>query len=127
MSLPPFKDWPAELQRKWRAQSKKGGKKGSRADKSRAGKLGVAARIKKAQKTEMPNLKIKIDGSDREMEVPRSAYVKAKAKQLREFGYAKLTEHELIEQIDAVIAGKEIGTGLTVIGGFIKDEIVTRK
>lgn len=48
-SLPAFKDWPQELQRKWKEQSRKGGKNGSKADKSRAGKKGAAARIKKFQ------------------------------------------------------------------------------
>jgi len=68
-------------------------------------------------------LKIKIEDKP-EMEVPREAYVKAKTKQLREFGYSTLTESHVDEQVDAVLQKKEFGKGMTVIGVFMKKEIV---
>jgi len=68
-------------------------------------------------------LRVKIEGRP-EQEVPRKAYVKAKTKQLREFGYAALTEDEVNNQIDALLAKKPFGDGLTVIGMFMEDEVV---
>lgn len=67
-------------------------------------------------------MKINIDG--KKMDVERAAYVKAKTKQLREFGYSDLKESHVDEQITALLSGKEFGDGLTVIGVFMKDEIV---
>lgn len=55
--------------------------------------------------------------------VDRVQYVRAKAKQLREFGYDNLTEADVDEQIDALLAGKPLGGGLTVIGMFMKGEV----
>lgn len=53
----------------------------------------------------------------------RAAYVTAKTKQLREFGYA-LTEQHVSDQLDMLLAGKKLGTGLTVIGSFMEDEVI---
>lgn len=69
------------------------------------------------------NLKVQIDDKP-EVLVPRAAYVKAKTQQLREFGYTTLTEEHVNEQVDAVLAKKEFGKGLTVIGKFMEVEIV---
>lgn len=70
----------------------------------------------------MKTLRVQID--DRPItEVPREAYVKAKTKQLREFGYNDLTEEHVNEQVDAVLEGKKFGAGLTVIGVFMEGEI----
>lgn len=56
--------------------------------------------------------------------VDRKKYIHAKWQQMVEFGYTTLTEKKVEEQLDAVLAGKVFGTGLTVIGGFIKQEVV---
>jgi hypothetical protein len=68
-------------------------------------------------------LRVKIEGHPMR-EVPRDAYVKAKTKQLREFGYSGLTEEHVNEQVDAVLSKKEFGDGLTVIGKFMEGELV---
>ena len=67
-------------------------------------------------------MKFNIDGKI--MDVPRAAYVKAKTKQLREFGYPSLSESEVDAQIDALIQGKQLSDGLTVIGKFMEREIL---
>ena len=67
-------------------------------------------------------MKIKLDG--RILEVDRAKYVKAKANQLREFGYTDLTDTEVDAQIDAVLSGKDYKTGKTIIGGFMEDEVI---
>lgn len=64
---------------------------------------------------------INIEGESRR--VRRLDYVKAKTKDFREFGYPSLTEEEVSEQLDVVLSGK--GT-LTVIGHFMKDEVITQ-
>lgn len=69
---------------------------------------------------------ISIDGSPKS-EVPRDKYVKAKTKQMREFGYPSLTEQECDNQITALLAGKEFGKGLTVIGMFMEGEVLEAK
>lgn len=56
--------------------------------------------------------------------VDRQAFVEAKTKQLIEFGYPSLTEKEVDGQIDALLAKKELGEGLTVIGMMMEDEII---
>jgi hypothetical protein len=68
-------------------------------------------------------LKVKLDGHPVKS-VPRAAYVKAKHKQMVEFGYANLTEAEVDAQVDAVLAGLKFGKGLTVIGKFMEGEVV---
>lgn len=70
----------------------------------------------------MKNLTIELDG--RRMVVPRAAYVKAKTRQLKEFGYGTLTEEGVDEQVTAVLEKKKLLNGLTVIGGFMQDEIL---
>lgn len=69
----------------------------------------------------MSNIKVKVDGQW--ATVPRAAYIKAKTKQLREFGYPTLTEKAVADQLDLVLAGKKVGTGLDVIGAFIEGDI----
>jgi hypothetical protein len=68
-------------------------------------------------------IKVKIEGRPAAY-VPKAAYVKAKTKQLREFGYGGLKETEVEDQLALVMAGKKIGSGLNVIGGFMVDEII---
>ncbi|HYG24497.1 MAG TPA: hypothetical protein VEH04_17090 [Verrucomicrobiae bacterium] len=68
-------------------------------------------------------LRVKIEDRPA-IEVSREAYVKAKTKQLREFGYGTLTEQHVDEQVDAVLSNKEIGAGLTVIGAFMQGEVL---
>lgn len=65
---------------------------------------------------------VSIDGHKKH--VATAAYVGAKCNQLREFGYANLTEETVREQLLALINGKKLGEGLTVIGGFMQDEIL---
>lgn len=71
----------------------------------------------------MKTIKVKLDGKPEGI-VTRSVYVKAKTKQLREFGYPSLTEAEVDEQIDALLQNKEFGKGLTVIGMFMEGEVI---
>lgn len=73
-------------------------------------------------KTNDPTINLEIDG--RKLSVPRSAYIKAKLKQLSEFGYNGLTEQVVSDQLDKVLAKKDFANGLTVIGGFMKDEVI---
>ena len=63
-------------------------------------------------------LRIRMDGH--EQDVPRKDYVTAKTKQMQEFGYPSVTEDGINEQIEALFAKNK----LTVIGWFMKDEIV---
>ncbi len=69
-------------------------------------------------------MKIAVEIDGKKLIFPREEYVKAKTKQLREFGYTNLTTDEVDKQIDALITGKTFGKGLTVIGGFMQDEIL---
>lgn len=67
-------------------------------------------------------LRINLDGD--EHDVSRKAYVTAKTKQMREFGY-QTTEAEVDAQIEILMTpGKPANSKLTVIGMFMKDEIV---
>lgn len=52
--------------------------------------------------------------------VLKADYVSAKTKSLQEFGYTKLTEEEVLDQVDKVLAGDTL---LTVIGLFIADDL----
>lgn len=70
-------------------------------------------------------LKIKLEG--REYTVPRKAYAIKKTAQLREFGYPSLTVDELEKQIDALLSGKNLGDGLTVIGMFMEGEVLGKE
>jgi hypothetical protein len=67
------------------------------------------------------DIRVRIEG--KEGVVDRTKYVQAKTKQLREFGYSTLTEAEVNEQIDALLAKKTFGEGLTVIGMFMEGEV----
>lgn len=75
------------------------------------------------RKTNKTSLCVKIQDCPLQV-VPREAYVKAKTKQLRDFGYNDLTEEHVNEQVDAVLAKKEFGDGLTIIGKFMEGELV---
>lgn len=52
--------------------------------------------------------------------VNKKEYIKAKANQLKEFGYSSLTEKEVRLQIDNIIKGNPI----SIIGMFMKDEVI---
>ena len=71
---------------------------------------------------ETAGLHIIVNG--REAIVSRADYVRLKTLDLREFGYASLTEAMVDEQVTAVLSGKKLGGGLTVIGAFMQDEIL---
>ena len=51
--------------------------------------------------------------------VPISDYVRAKTESLVDFGYTKLTEQEVLDQVNLILAGKPT---TTVIGAFCKDD-----
>jgi len=74
-----------------------------------------------ASQPKAETLTVTIEGKT--ITVPRSAYVKAKHKQLTEFGYEGLTEAEVDAQVTVLLEGKTFGTGLTVIGGFMQSEV----
>ena len=59
------------------------------------------------------------------VEVLRSDYVKAKTKQLQEFGYDDLTRDHVDAQITALLEGrKKLDQGLTVIGKMMEHEVI---
>lgn len=66
---------------------------------------------------------IKKPDTDETLEVEKDAYVTAKTKDLIEFGYPNLTEKEVADQLEAVLTDGE----LSIIGHFIKDDIVLNK
>jgi len=68
-------------------------------------------------------IKISIDGRPA-ITVRKADYVRSKTKDLQEFGYRDLTESAVAEQLEAVLAGKTLADGLSVIGGFIEGDIV---
>lgn len=70
----------------------------------------------------MNALKIEYDGKSKT--VSRADYVRAKTRQLQEFGYPSLIEAETDAQITALLTGKEFGAGLTVIGMMMKGEVI---
>ena len=51
--------------------------------------------------------------------VPKMVYVKAKTESLVDFGYTKLTEQEVLEQVNLILRGEPT---TTVIGAFCKDD-----
>lgn len=65
----------------------------------------------------MDTIKIRVEGT-RKL-VSKSAYVKAKTRQLREFGYETLTEDEVTRQLDVILSGGEPN----VIGMFIEGDL----
>lgn len=66
-------------------------------------------------------INIIIDGKKRT--VSRADYARAKLQSLREFGYTNLKLTEVEDQLAAALAGKKIGAGLNVIGGFIQGDL----
>ena len=52
--------------------------------------------------------------------VLKSNYVKLKTKDLIEFGYVKLTEKEVSDQVDKIMKGDK---NLSIIGMFCKDDL----
>ena len=70
----------------------------------------------------MPN-RFFFDGDYGEVvETTQEAYIKAKTQDLREFGYPTLSEDEVRQQLENVLAGKKT----TVIGEFIRSDNVRR-
>ena len=65
-------------------------------------------------------IKVCIDGQT--LTVERSKYTQAKYKQLKKFGYNNLTIKEVETELDAILKGEK----LTVIGMFMKDDIITK-
>lgn len=70
----------------------------------------------------IPMLYVAVDGKTGWTE--RHKYITERLRTLREFGYPDLTYDELEDQVQAVLAGKAFGAGLTVIGMIIKDEVL---
>lgn len=52
-------------------------------------------------------------------EVSKEAYVNAKLRDLKEFGYSDLTKQTVLDQLEAILKSKK----LTVIGMFMEDDI----
>ena len=61
-----------------------------------------------------------IDGETRQ--VLKRDYIRAKTRDLKEYGYASLTEKDVEEQLEKVLANEE----LTVIGMFIQKDILKK-
>lgn len=75
----------------------------------------------------MKDITLTLDIEGRKLSAPKSAYARAKLKQLKEFGYSDLTLQEVYREIDSILAGKTLTTGLTIIGGFMEKEIILPK
>lgn len=67
------------------------------------------------------NIKIILD-DEQPITVKTKDYVKAKTKDLIEFGYSTLTEHDVEVQLNLILANRK--EDLSVIGRFIEDEII---
>lgn len=63
---------------------------------------------------------ITIEIDDKTKRVSTNDYVKAKTRQLQEFGYPTLNEAEVRSQLEKLIAGET----LSVIGMFMQGEVV---
>ena len=63
---------------------------------------------------------IKVDLEGQVVTITKEKYIKAKTKDLKNFGYANLTEKDVADQLEKVI-NKET---LSVIGMFIEKDIV---
>ena len=63
---------------------------------------------------------IKVDLEGQVVTITKEKYIKAKTKDLREFGYVNLTEEGVAQQLEKVL-NKET---LSVIGMFIEKDIV---
>lgn len=56
--------------------------------------------------------------------VLKSDYVRLKTKDLIEWGYTKLTEQDVLEQVNMILNGYP---NLSVIGHFCKDDLASKK
>lgn len=75
---------------------------------------------KKPIATKLPeHIEIEVEGHTRR--VLTADYVKAKTKQLRQFGYGSLAEASVMSELGNLLAGKKLG----VIGQFMQGEVVT--
>lgn len=68
-------------------------------------------------------MKIKIKIDDEEKIVDKKDYIKAKHKQLKEFGYTSLTEDEVAKQLEKVILKEK----LNVIGMWMENEVLGKE
>jgi hypothetical protein len=75
----------------------------------------------------MDTLKLTLDGKVRT--VAKADYIKAKGKQLREFGYNDLTDEHVAAQLEILLEKKKAGAtvgmkdGITVIGLLMQKEV----
>lgn len=67
----------------------------------------------------MDRLFIKHPETGKKAEVSRTAYITAKWKDLREFGYSSLTRETVITELDNLLAGRPV----TVIGEFMRGDL----
>lgn len=65
-------------------------------------------------------MKITINLDGRILKIDKDQYIAAKTKDLRGYGYEKLSESEVENQLNKVLKGEE----LSVIGMFIEKDIV---
>jgi len=65
---------------------------------------------------------IKIKINDKEVLVDKEDYIVARTKDLKEFGYSSITEDDVRSQLEKVFKGEV----LSVIGLFIKDDIIKK-
>lgn len=76
----------------------------------------------------MPRIMIAVEIDGRRVMADKADYVRAKARQLRGFGYESLTEADVARQLDLVLAGaRNVAGGLTVIGMHMVDEVQPEK
>lgn len=68
----------------------------------------------------MDTVKVNLEG--RVTTVSKEKYIKAKTKDLKDFGYTNLTEKDVTDQLEKVL-NKE---NLSVIGMFIEKDIVQK-
>ena len=61
---------------------------------------------------------VEVDGV--RVKISKKKYIKAKTKDLKEFGYPDLTQKHVAEQLEKVLKGQK----LTVIGKFIEGDII---
>ncbi len=67
-------------------------------------------------------INIRVDGNM--LTVRRKAFLSKAIKRFHEFGYPSLTLKELDNQVELVRHGKTLKDGLTVIGMFLKNEVI---
>lgn len=74
----------------------------------------------------MPTITIQTEDDDKPRSVDMMAYVRAKTKQLREFGYHTLKQEDVAEQLEAILkGGATLANGkLTIIGSFMEKEVI---